>query len=148
MRYGITYTQANALNQSRRRKAKKIKKRIDLYSTERQGYFLTLTFTDNVLNSTSEQTRRRYVARYLKANFSDYVANRDYGKTTEREHFHAVVYHNTELTMNWAYGFASHRKIKQSDKDRTKLAKYQAKLTNHALKKSGRLESIIYSRKK
>lgn len=44
--------------------------------------FLTFTFNDATLKATSPETRRRYVARYLKQHSDNFVANIDYGKRT------------------------------------------------------------------
>ena len=53
--------------------------------------FVTLTFTDDCLASTSPETRRRYVARFCKAHSSGYVGNIDFGGKNNREHYHAVI---------------------------------------------------------
>lgn len=55
------------------------------------AYFVTLTFKPEVLESTSKQTRRTYIARFLKENTYYYIANIDYGKKNDREHYHAIV---------------------------------------------------------
>ena len=111
--------------------------------------FLTLTFTDDVLNSTSEETRRRYVARFLKSISTDYVANIDWGDETQREHYHAVVL-GTDFEMSgWdKYGFSDCRTIGRKDDECTssKISKYIYKLSNHATKETTRRKKIIYSR--
>lgn len=54
--------------------------------------FLTLTFNDSFFDrGTSEDTRRKYIRRFLKEQCQEYVANVDYGDKNGREHFHAIV---------------------------------------------------------
>lgn len=111
--------------------------------------FLTLTFNDDVLNSTTEETRRRYVARFLKSISTDYVANIDWGKQNGREHYHAVI-NGIDIDMsNWdKYGFSDCRTIGRKDDECTssKISKYIYKLSNHATKETTRRKKIIYSR--
>lgn len=111
--------------------------------------FLTLTFTDDVLNNTSEDTRRRYVSRFLKSISDNYVANVDYGKENGREHYHAVVL-GTELDMSgWDnYGFSNCKKVSINDDstNSSRMSKYIYKLSNHATKQSTQRKKIIYSR--
>jgi len=116
------------------------------------AYFLTLTFNDSVFNrNLSPETRRRYIARFLKSECKEYVANIDFGSTNNREHYHAVVIPKTIID------FAKYRKIFDNsninykriikgDKDIKKLSLYIAKLTNHALKENGFYKRLIYSR--
>lgn len=126
-----------------------------------KAYFLTLTFRDDVLNSTNEITRRRYVSRCLKACSSCYVANVDYGDkeknpdSNEREHYHAIVYCEERPTLEWwtsHCGFVKIKKVGDTEADLKKVCKYTAKLSNHALKRSTQLNGkakaprLIYSR--
>lgn len=112
--------------------------------------FLTLTFTDDVLASTSEDTRRRYVARFLKSISQNYVGNIDYGKLNEREHYHAIVEGDQLDLSSWTYGFTKCIKVGYSDiiTDTARLSKYINKLSNHATKKTTKGKKIIYSRQK
>lgn len=120
-------------------------------------YFITLTFVDQNLKVTSEETRRRYVARALKGtkNVVDYIANIDYGeseKGTHREHYHAVILINGQLdykefqeryqkiTKSASYI----REIRASKTSKVRLAKYLSKLTNHAIKESTKNKHLIY----
>ena len=135
-----------ALADSKRKKAKRIKKRNSKMISQGDAFFLTLTFTDVVLAATSEQTRRRYVARYLKQISSFYVANIDYGKDFGREHYHAVI-NIPDKRTKWIYGYSLARKIRHREVDNTRTSKYMSKISNHALKDSGRFKRLIYSRK-
>ena len=110
--------------------------------------FCTLTFTDEYLASTSPQTRRVYVTRYLKEQSGGlpYVANIDFGKKNGREHFHAVCAFRLD-PKQWECGHLDIRKIRDSSKP-LKLAKYISKLTNHAIKETAKRNAAIYSRSK
>lgn len=65
----------NAFYKRKTRLNAKIKSILDNFSN---AIFLTLTFNDLTLNSTNEETRKKYVQRYLKENCIVYVANVDY----------------------------------------------------------------------
>lgn len=110
--------------------------------------FATLTFTDDIISTTSEKTRRRYVSRFLKDNCSMYVANIDFGideRYTQREHYHAVV--DERICNKWSYGFAFYENIKVNRKKSiVKMAKYITKLSNHAIKEKAQRSALIYSR--
>lgn len=51
--------------------------------------FGTLTLNDKVL-STKENTYIRKIHKYLKKHYQIAILNKDYGKTTEREHYHFI----------------------------------------------------------
>lgn len=107
--------------------------------------FVTLTFTDDVLSNTSESTRRKYVTRFLASISCHYVANIDFGVENGREHYHAVVVRSADIDCSlWKYGAINFRRI--HNKNKTALAKYIAKLTNHAIKETTRRNHVIYSR--
>lgn len=116
------------------------------------AYFITLTFTDDVLAKTSDKTRRRYVSRFLKGISETYAANIDFGGANGREHYHAVAVReefNETMKRMWSdkYGFIYVEKIGSSESDLKSVCKYVAKLSNHALKAStGQFKRLIYSR--
>jgi len=136
---------AQLLNHARYKRKQRIQDKIESIVLNGHGIFMTLTFTDEILDSTSEHTRRRYVARWCKENSSFYVANVDYGDKTNREHYHAVLEQGNFTP--WKYGHISRKLVRSKSKDLTKVSKYVSKLTNHAIKKSGKLKRIIYSKK-
>lgn len=110
-------------------------------------YFVTFTFNDKSL-SLDKKTRRVYVSRLCRDCCSDYVANLDYGKKNEREHYHGVLSINDValFDMRWSpYGFYYLEKITDNEKSRACLTRYTNKLVTHALKHGA--DSIIYSRK-
>lgn len=119
-------------------------------------FFFTLTFTDDVLKSTSEQTRRKYVWRYLKSCSDVYLGNIDFGVLSDREHYHAIVgihpdetlpFHELEFPT-WNFGFKKVIRCKKSDTSIQCLANYVLKLTNHALKTGTKNNRVIYPRKR
>ena len=136
------------LNESKYRKAKKVREKIVDIVLNDKAVFITLTFTDKVLAETSAETRRRYVARYLKQFANKYVANIDFGvdkRYTEREHYHAVCDSTIDFTK-WAYGRINAERIHNHDYNLQAVSKYITKLTNHALKVEGVQPRLIYSR--
>ena len=116
------------------------KKRANRYITEMAQSqkclaFVTLTFRDDVLASTSERTRHRYVSAFLRVNCRDYIANVDYGRKNGREHYHAVVALDPKAPpLEWQYGFVNVKSISVTPENRSKqrLSSYLLKLSNHA----------------
>lgn len=107
--------------------------------------FLTLTFRNEVLENTTEMTRRKYVTNFLKANCFSYVANIDYGAENEREHYHAVVLASHPIDCHdWHFGAINFERIKKPNE--RAMAKYVSKLTNHAIKVTNKRSVIIYSK--
>lgn len=127
---------------------KRLKTRIKhMLETYPNCIFLTLTFKNDVLEKTSEETRRRYVTRFLHDNFTEFVGNIDFGAKNGREHYHVVANSRVD-PHNWIYGDLDVKPVRYNPEkpDVTKLAKYVAKLTNHAIKKTTKRCALIYSR--
>ncbi len=103
--------------------------------------FLTLTFTNDVLLNTSQESRRSYVSRFLKKYSNNYVANIDFGDINGREHYHAVIKCDKVDYANWLYGAINFERIKNTPE---KIGTYINKLSAHAVKDSTRF--LIYSR--
>lgn len=102
-----------------------------------QLHFVSLTFRDDVLDSTTAQTRHRYVSRYLDSISRDYFANIDYGEKNEREHFHAVVALKNTPTSDFPYGWSNIKPVgryKRKNGDIKAISTYINKLSNHANK--------------
>lgn len=75
---------------------KQKKKRANAYLFHMQEcydelHFFTFTFTDDVLSSTTEETRKKYVQRWMDTFARDYYANQDFTPVKHREHYHSVV---------------------------------------------------------
>lgn len=116
-------------------------KRVENLLTE-ECLFVTFTFTDSVLQHTKQDTRRKYIQRYLK-NYN-YVANIDFSPNKNREHYHAIL-QTTNIDLDgWQYGFIHYRHINISNSE--KLATYITKLSNHAVKNSVKNNRVMYSR--
>ena len=146
-------------------KRKRLKHRINEIIENRASiknsdmYFITVTFTDNELSNTTSATRHDYIKRLCHDNFYRYIANIDFGKTTNREHYHILALCDNEIF----YKEKNHLRIKSVkklnglidikkvplDDDLNKIGEYTLKLSQHALK--GEIDSqncIIYDRNK
>lgn len=138
--------EARRINNSNYKRVNRLKSRIERYLSKGCCIWLTLTFDEPTLAKTSEETRRRYVSRFLKSQSNCYIANIDYGDSTEREHYHAVVLCDFVDMKSWKYGFAYTERIKNHVKTSTKISKYVSKLCNHAIKETTKRAVYIYSR--
>lgn len=137
-------------------KKSRLEKRINkMLKEEARPIFLTFTFNDKALTTTSEKTRLRAVKRYLNEQAKAYILNRDYGSKNEREHYHAIATPKAKIfiSQKWQYGFLKYDLIKLesqylSDKEDVKkwLNKCCEFLTNHALKDTTKGSKIIFSR--
>lgn len=151
--YPIVYWQTSESEETRltmeveRRKCKKYRTRKYLKGMELaydELSFVTFTFSDAVLESTKEATRKKYVQRWLNEYTRDYYANVDYGERNHREHYHALVSFVPELAQKDAFVTACQTwltngviKVKKYRKgDAGKVSTYMNKLCNHANKVS------------
>lgn len=141
--------EARKINLAAWKRKIRLKERIGSYLKEGQCIWLTLTFSPSVLDSTSVDTRRKYVQRQLKSVSNKYVANIDFGKSSQREHYHAVVVGNLRRSdfQEWIdnYGHIWIEDVHKTSSEE-KLAKYISKLTNHAIKETTKRQCYIYSR--
>ena len=108
--------------------------------------FFTLTWTNEDLEKTSKETRRRYIQRFLKENSIAYIANIDYGEENGREHYHAMALINEDIDIKKWKRIDWIKVVPKKTKDLKKITKYILKLTNHAYKDSTRREKAIYSK--
>ena len=146
--YGEQWKVAFQVINNKYRRTKKLRRKIEPIVLSNEGQFITMTFRDDVLDTTSEATRRTYVMRYLKSvSPKFYVANIDYGKKKSREHYHAVIKGHIDYKPWRKYGSINSKLIRATDKDNEKISKYITKLTNHAIKKTTKQPKLIYSRK-
>lgn len=153
--FGLEFARvARNLDSARYQRSKRVMVKVGRSVLSGNAFFVTFTFKDKVLESTSEETRRRYVSRALRDIGFRYVANIDYGDQTQREHYHAIVEPYPFCLASWKngkteyvdmpdlrewcekYGFVKIEKIGSTEEDEKKVAKYTAKLSRHALKKS------------
>lgn len=160
------YHEIRKLHQSFKARRQRLRRNIEDMMTSGSTYFVTLTFNDETLNKTNEQTRRKYVTRFMDDRSLKYVGNIDYGDKNGREHYHVVFrsddldgihyiknckgkFHNIDCKqfIEWnKYGFFSIEKCSNGDLDKYRLSVYVSKLTNHAIKNSTKQSRLIYSR--
>lgn len=143
--------EAKKINNANYHRVKRLSQRInDFILDSPKTLFLTFTFNDSTLASTNSQTRKKYVSRWLKKYCDRYIANVDFGKTNDREHYHAVATIKNKIPLNsWydcGYGALKSETIRKTSNNE-KLARYISKLTNHAIKETNKRCVLIYSRK-
>lgn len=143
----VYFDEACKIIESDRSRHKRLKNRIKRMLDKGQCIFLTLTFTDDVLYNTTAATRKQYVIRTLMQISDEYVANIDFGKLHEREHYHAVILADFYSQESWPYGFSKGKPIFYHIDDPLPIAKYMIKLTNHALKDTCKRSQVIYSKR-
>lgn len=137
------------INRAEYERTKRLKRRIEDMLISGACLFLTLTFNDKTLKETTEKQRRVAVSRYLKTCNGRYIANIDFGAKNHREHYHAVIQVSNIDFSGWReYGNINAERIinKDIESDKTKLAKYVCKLSNHAIKETTKRSCLLYSR--
>lgn len=122
-----------------RQRRKRIRQRMSaMYQLTHELYLVTFTFTDNVLASTNVDSRRQYVRRHLSklVNGNGAIANIDFGKKDNREHYHAVipVRYNLDPKYKWRYGLVNVKKVRTDVSDEQRVRSYLQKLESHAIK--------------
>lgn len=143
------WKECERINHAYYERVRRLKQRIEHMLNNGKNVFLTLTFRDKTLNKTSAKTRRDYVRKYLKQFNCEYVANIDFGEEHEREHYHAVLNKEFINPLTWNFGNLDVKQVRtatENELDCIRLAKYVAKLTNHAIKETTKRSNIIYSR--
>lgn len=161
----FNYDVCRCLWRASRARNRRLRKRL-APMLEAGAWFVTLTFRDEVLRSTSAKTRRVYVRSYLKSICCSFVANKDFGMDFHREHYHAVIslpfdmstfgiVHDSKgahsTMVGWDYGFSNWERIGKvggDGHDLVRVGKYLAKLQNHAVKATASDEVMIFSRSK
>lgn len=136
---------------ARYNKCSRIKRRfIYMINKKARSYFCTFTF-DNHYIDLSDRTKRDLIKKCLNAfdNNCLYILNVDYGKKTEREHYHCIV--STDLPdleefLILAYPcFTSVKEINILSDDVIRVSKYLNKLSNHCIKSTTRNKRIVYN---
>lgn len=142
------YNEALKINNAFYQRLKRLRARVNKMLCNGECIFLTLTFNDDTLTSTSEKERRVLVSRYLKRFNSLYVANIDFGKTNHREHYHALINCSVIDYGAWHdFGAIKGEKVRFVSGDSCiKLSKYVCKLSNHAIKETTKRSALLYSR--
>lgn len=154
-RSGVEFIKNNEYERilsSRYMKVSRIKKHlVCMVSHRRYSYFITFTFDDNYINK-CQRTKRDLIKSSLNSFSSDilYILNIDYGKKTEREHFHAIVStdNSSDLSNHLKLTYPCFTKceyIRLESDDIKRLSKYINKLTNHCCKDSTYNKRIVYN---
>lgn len=136
---------------ARIQKVGRIKKRL-LYLLLRYEniWFCTFTFSDNYINK-SERTKRDLIKNYLNTHDFKYILNIDYGKTTQRQHFHCILATNLDFDVNQYFqsfykgGYSLSIQCKKGIDDLTRLTKYIDKLVNHCIKATTNRQRLVYN---
>lgn len=159
------FIQCQQLENNGYKRVQRLRKRLkNMLESDNDVYFITFTFDDEHIDKSSGITKRRMVSRVLKQCATDYVANVDYGGESEyidnkgqlriatgRIHFHAVA--NKPIDSDkWIYGYSSCFKVRKSTQQEKinslySLPAYIDKFTKHAIKKSTKNLTPIYSRR-
>lgn len=136
---------------ARIQKVGRIKKRL-LYLLLRYDYvwFCTFTFSDKYINK-SERTKRDIIKQFLNTHDFKYILNVDYGKTTQRQHFHCILATNIDMDVNQFFqsfykgGYSLSIPCKKGVDDLTRLTKYIDKLVNHCIKATTKKQRLVYN---
>lgn len=136
---------------ARIQKVGRIKKRL-LYLLVRYDYvwFCTFTFSDKYINR-SERTKRDLIKRFLNTHDFKYILNIDYGKSTQRQHFHCILATNLDMDVNqyfqsfYSGGYSLSIQCKKGIDDLTRLTKYIDKLVNHCIKATTNRQRLVYN---
>lgn len=133
-------------------KVSRIKKRIIyLFTRYKYNYFCTFTFDD--INIKKSDRTKRDMIKHALLDFDEnikIILNIDFGKKTEREHYHAIVSTNCmcnlDTFLHFRYNnFCSAEKIIINGLSIKKVSKYINKLSNHATKESTRRSRLYYN---
>ena len=132
-------------------KVGRIKKRL-LYLLIRYDYiwFCTFTCSDKYINKT-ERTKRDLIKEVLNKYDFKYILNIDYGKQTQRQHFHCILATNFDLDINKLFqenytgGFSKSIQCKKGLNDFKRLTKYIDKLVNHCIKATTNKQRLVYN---
>ena len=136
---------------ARIQKVGRIKKRL-LYLLLRYKYiwFCTFTFSDKYINK-SERTKRDLIKSVLNTHDFKYILNIDYGKQTQRQHFHCILATDIDMDVNQYFqnfydgGYSLSIQCKKGLEDLTRLTKYIDKLVNHCIKATTRRQRLVYN---
>lgn len=139
------WIEAQRINRAYRARLKRAKCKIKNMLQNGVCLFLTLTFSDKVLNNTSFDTRRQKVRRFLSSFKCEYLAGVDYGKKSDREHYHAIIQASKIDVLHYDYGLVNCKRIKQKN-DYIKIAKYLIKTTNIWIANNMKPYKLLYNR--
>lgn len=131
-------------------KVSRIKKRL-IYLLSRYDYIWFCTFTfNNYYIDKCDRTKRDLIKSVINTHDFKYMLNIDYGKKTEREHYHCVIGTNWNFDVNQFIqnNYPCHClaiPCKKGREDFARLSKYINKLTNHCIKATTKRQRILYN---
>lgn len=135
---------------ARRGKCCRIRRHL-IYLLTRFDYiwFCTFTFSNDYINKCT-RTKRDLIKSVLNTHDFKYILNIDYGKTTEREHYHCIIGTNWDIDVNQFIqnNYPCHSLsilCKKGQGDYVRLSKYINKLTNHCIKATTKRQRIVYN---
>lgn len=138
---------ADKINNNFYKRKSRLRNRITKMLENGNCLFITFTFNDIILNTTTYDIRRRYVREFLKSYSDYYIANIDFGEKKGREHYHAILLADKVNHKSWRYGSINFKKVKTDKKSIEAVTLYVNKMSSHALKKTtGNNFPLIYSR--
>ena len=131
-------------------KVSRIKRRL-VYLLSRYDYIWFCTFTfDNYYIDKCDRTKRDLIKSVINTHDFKYILNIDYGKTTEREHYHCIIGTNINFDVNQYIQsnypcFSLSINCKKGSEDFYRLSKYINKLTNHCIKATTKRQRLLYN---
>lgn len=135
---------------ARYNKVSRIKRRF-VYLLTRYDYiwFCTFTFDNHYIDKTT-RTKRDLIKNVLYTHDFKFILNVDYGKTTEREHYHCIIGTNIDFDVNQFLQdeypcFCLAINCKKGENDLKRLVKYINKLTNHCIKATTKKQRMLYN---
>lgn len=143
--------QFEKLLNARIQKVGRIKKRL-LYLLIRYKYiwFCTFTFNNDYIDK-CERTKRDLIKSVLNTHDFKYILNIDYGKKTQRQHFHCILASDIDMDVNQYFqnyyngGYSLSIQCKKGLDDLTRLTKYIDKLVNHCIKATTHRQRLVYN---
>lgn len=137
------FRECQRIYDSHRQRSLRIKKKISVM-IQKPCIFLTLTFTDETLDNTSDITRRRYIVKFLSQFNVPCIANKDFGKENGREHYHAIIQTSHIDYSLYTLGAINGIRVVVGVETDTRISKYISKLTNHSIKETTKNSRLIY----
>lgn len=135
---------------ARYQKAYRIRQRL-VYLLTRYKYvwFCTFTFDNKYINK-CDRTKRDLIKSVLNTHDFIYILNIDYGKTTEREHYHCIIGTNIDFDVNqyiqtYYPCYSLSIQCKKGSQDMKRLSKYINKLVNHCIKATTKRQRLVYN---
>lgn len=135
---------------ARYQKVSRVKKRL-VYLLSRYNYIWFCTFTfDNKYINKCDRTKRDLIKSVLNTHDFKYILNIDYGKNTQREHYHCVLATNIDFDVNqyiqsYYPCYSLSIQCKKGEDDFKRLSKYINKLTNHCIKATTKRQRLVYN---